>query len=214
MKNNTNETLLNDIIQSFSYVLMRPQVFSSVNMYDQHPKRLFRDLLTQYPVLFTKDINLAQKSSASRSAIVADTTTNNEPPPSVLRRTLKNIIRRHSNELVSHPTTSIPEESGETTTSSPIIPHPKITLFEDPEKSQPTPPRRQDNDDDKVDMKRLSNDLEMILHLEGGQEEDAVEIQEKEDIEKKVLSPKTPGRSRASTRGTLDNIELDPFFED
>lgn len=194
---------------------MRPQIFSSINMYDQHPKRLLRDILTQYTAIFTKDNNRAQKSSASRSAIVADTHAafidTSPTEESGLRRTLKNIIRRNSNT-----------DTAEEVPQSPIIPHPIITLFEDPERSEPTPMhsgastpainRVQEEDEDKVDIKRLSNDLELILNMEG--QDDAVEIKGRDDIEQKVLSPKTPGRSRASTRGTLDNVELDPFFDD
>lgn len=72
LKQTTTDDLLNQLISTFSYILMRPRTCLPIHMHDRHPKRLVRDLFTQYNVIFTKDVNQAQKSGASRSAIVAD----------------------------------------------------------------------------------------------------------------------------------------------
>lgn len=224
----------------FAYILMRPRTTSSVNMHDRHPKRFVRDLLTCYDTIFTKAVNRAQKSSASRSAIVADnasSTTLFVSPPmddatadhtnteSALRRTLLNIMRRNSNETGAHDDRDAPPDSPG---GPPIVPHSKLTLFEDPDKSEPTP--RQSgtstpqesiknipilDDDDRVDAERLSTDVSLMLDLDD--QDDAVEITDKDDVDRRRLTPtseRTPNRSRASTRGTLDNVELDPFFDD
>ncbi|CEP14356.1 hypothetical protein [Parasitella parasitica] len=247
LRETKNEDLLNCLIANFAFVLMRPRETSAVNIHDRHPKRLLRDLLTNYNTIFTKDVNRAQKSSASRSAIIADNASptvllassalndtkhkadyaNTE---SALRRTLLNIIRRNSAQTTD-PQERQPEDDPSLDSSGrpPIMPQSKLTLFEDPEKSQPTP--RQSgastpqqgpnknvsvaNDDSIVDAERPSTDASLMLDLDD--EDDAVEIKDKDDVDRRRLTPlteQTPNRSRASTRGTMDNIDLDPFFDD
>ncbi|KAL9550026.1 hypothetical protein MBANPS3_004919 [Mucor bainieri] len=244
LKQTNDEDLLNQLISMFASILMRPRTTSSVNMHDRHPKRLVRDLLTCYDTIFTKAVNRAQKSSASRSAIVADnasaTTLFVSPPmyetatsqqdhvnstESALRRTLLTIMRRNSAETGTHDNDDAPPESPG---GRPIVPHSKLTLFEDPDKSEPTSKPSgtstpQDSiknipvldDDDRVDAERLSTDVSLMLDLDD--QDDAVEITDKDDVDRRRLTPtmeRTPNRSRASTRGTLDNVELDPFFDD
>ncbi|OAD07093.1 hypothetical protein MUCCIDRAFT_77900 [Mucor lusitanicus CBS 277.49] len=241
LKQTNDEELLNQLISTFASILMRPRTTSSVNMHDRHPKRLVRDLLTCYDTIFTKAVNRAQKSSASRSAIVADnasSTTLFVSPPmndtapdhanteSALRRTLLNIMRRNSAETGTHADhdNAPPDSPG----GPPIVPHSKLTLFEDPDKSEPTPkqsgtstPQESNShipvldDSDRVDAERLSTDVSLMLDLDD--QDDAVEITDKDDVDRRRLTPtseRTPNRSRASTRGTLDNVELDPFFDD
>lgn len=240
LKQTNDEELLNQLISMFAYILMRPRITSSVNMHDRHPKRLVRDLLTCYDTIFTKAVNRAQKSSASRSAIVADNassttlfvsppmddaTTDHTNTESALRRTLLNIMRRNSAETGAHDDHNAPPDSPG---GPPIVPHSKLTLFEDPDNSEPTPKQSgtstpQDpikntpilDDDDRVDAERLSTDVSLMLDLDD--QDDAVEITDKDDVDRRRLTPtsvRTPNRSRASTRGTLDNVELDPFFDD
>ncbi|GAN01545.1 rhoGAP and Fes/CIP4 domain protein [Mucor ambiguus] len=241
LKQTNDDDLLNQLISLFASILMRPRITSSVNMHDRHPKRLVRDLLTCYDTIFTKAVNRAQKSSASRSAIVADNTSATtlfvSPPmndtvpdhsnttESALRRTLLNIMRRNSAETGTHANHDAPPDSPG---GPPIVPHSKLTLFEDPDKSEPTPkqsgtstPRESIkdtpilDDDDRVDAERLSTDVSLMLDLDD--QDDAVEITDKDDVDRRRLTPtseRTPNRSRASTRGTLDNVDLDPFFDD
>jgi hypothetical protein len=217
--------MMNQLISMFAYILMRPRTSSSISMHDRHPKRLVRDLFTHYNAIFTKDINQAQKSGASRSAIVA----NNSlflavsPPPvpekdepaaneSALRRTLLNIMHRNSAETLRVEETKVVEEEEEecatpSSASGPlIVPHAKLTLFDDPDHSQPSSPTQHHilfNAGDEIDENRLSTDLMLDMT-----DEDAVEIDQQ-----RLTTPKK-NRSRASTRGTMDNVELDAFFVD
>lgn len=254
LKQTKDEGLLNQIVSMFAYILMRPRITSTINMHDRHPKRLVRDLLTYYDTIFTKDVNRAQKSSASRSAIVADSISSTflfvSPPmddtnvithqskqqaptdhantESALRRTLLNIMRRNSAEIGTRQEHQDDNDPPDSPGGPPILPHSKITLFEDPDKSEPTPKQSgistpQESiknapvldDDDRVDAQRLSTDVSLMLDLDD--EDDAVEITNKEDMDRRRLTPtsgRTPNRSRASTRGTMDNVSLDPFFDD
>ncbi|KAK4509287.1 Myosin type-2 heavy chain 1 [Mucor velutinosus] len=240
LKQTNDEDLLNQLTSMFAYILIRPRTTSSINMHDRHPKRLVRDLLTCYDTIFTKAVNRAQKSSASRSAIVADNASStvlfvsppmNDTAPdhtnteSALRRTLLNIMHRNSAETGTH---ADHDASPDSPGGPPIVPHSKLTLFEDPDKSEPTPkqsgtstPQEQIknipvlDDNDRVDAERLSTDVSLMLDLDD--QDDAVEITDKDDVDRRRLTPtseRTPNRSRASTRGTLDNVDLDPFFDD
>jgi hypothetical protein len=203
---------------------MRPRTSSSINMHDRHPKKLIRDILTQYSIIFTKDINKAQRSGASRSAIIADQDIVSIPPEveeaqePTLRRTLLNIMHRNSSIEYS--------EGYESPPTSPrvVISHHSITLYDDPDHSEPTPKQSgtctpQDNhqlpdDDDRVDAERLSTDLSLMLGMED--QDDAVEIADREEVDRRRISPtgeRPPTRSRASTKGTMDNVVLDSFFD-
>lgn len=142
---------------------MRPRTYLPIHMHDRHPKRLVRDLFTQYTVIFTKDVNQAQKSGASRSAIVVNVT---------------------PQDNLGHL----------------IIPHRQHTLFDDPDTSQPTTPRAS------MTEERLSTELSLILEM--SDQDDAVEITDKLD------KTRAPNRSRSSTRGTMDNVVLDSFFDE
>lgn len=155
--------MLNQLISTFSYILIRPRIYLPIHMHDRHPKKLVRDLFTQYTVIFTKDMNQAQKSGASRSAIVVNVTSKDDPV--------------HL-----------------------IIPPRQHTLFEDPDTSQPTTPRASITGDS------VSTDQSILFDM--SDQDDAVEIIDKLNI------TRTPNRSRASTRGTMDNIVLDSFFDD
>ncbi|KAG2208543.1 hypothetical protein INT47_010239 [Mucor saturninus] len=148
LKQQKDEKLLNGLISTFSYILLRPRTSLPIHSHDRHPKRLVRDLLTQYPVIFTKDGNRAQKSGASRSSIVADTL---------------------------------------------ILPPRQPILFDDPDTSQPSTPRASEDG-------QLSKELSLLMLTE--------------DVFTDPIKKPTPNRSRASTRGTMDNVVLDSFFDD
>lgn len=141
LKQQTNDDLLNGLISRFSSILMRPRIYLPMHQHDRHPKRLIRDLLTHYSMIFTKDGTRAQKSSASRSAIVVD-----------------------------------------------ILPRQPI-LFDDPDTSQPSTPR-------------LSEDNPILSEL-------SLQL-----LTEEVEQKKPSNRSRASTRGTMDDVVLDSFFDD
>ncbi|KAI9476211.1 MAG: hypothetical protein EXX96DRAFT_527314 [Benjaminiella poitrasii] len=248
-----SDNLLNQLISNFDYILMRPRTYMASNIHDRHPRKLMRDLLTHYDIIFTKDINRAQRSSANRSAIVANTSFFGAPEEerqqqptddsrtsfssnellsnteSALRRTLMTIMRRNSAETGSRQPAKEDIPGSPNSSGPPLVPYTKITLFEDPEKSKPTPkhsgastphPESEESitttngtkivmdDVDRIDPDRLSTDVSLMLDMDG--QDDAVEIADKVQVDRGI----TPNRSRASTRGTLDNVDLDPFFED
>ncbi|KAI8875948.1 hypothetical protein K501DRAFT_279874 [Backusella circina FSU 941] len=239
LKDNSSKIMLDKLVAHFSYVLLRPQKSTILNTHDHHPKRLVRDLFTKYHIIFTSDINRAQKSGATRTAIVADNQLltvpeeNKLPSPttsvssnssdnkeSALRRTLNAIIHpntTHANaNNIKVTTTSHTKDID--SPGSLIVPRPQIALFDDPDDfdtssnlSQEYTPLRYlspniltDNDSHKDDYLNLMLDLE--------DEVDAAEIAEK-DLDPQKLSPRY-GRSRASTKTSMDNINLDPFFSD
>ncbi|KAI7900286.1 uncharacterized protein BX663DRAFT_554183 [Cokeromyces recurvatus] len=251
-----SNNILNQLISIFGHILMRPCTYSASSIHDRHPKKLVRDLLTHYDIIFTKDMNQAQQSSANRSTIIADPSssflilpssshTDNDSKEShnnkektnvesVLRRTLMNIMRRNSAEIGSHEQQQQQQQKEDETpkspnsTGPPVVPHAtRLTLFEDPEKSHPTTPKHSGTTTPQEEEEALSatsyhdmttlndshhllstTDVSLILDMK---EDDAVELPDKEDVHKIII---TPNRSRASTRGTMDNIDLDPFFDD
>ncbi|GAA5802080.1 hypothetical protein HPULCUR_007540 [Helicostylum pulchrum] len=169
----TTDDMLNQLISMFSYVLLRPRTSSQTNIHDRHSNKLTRDLLTQYPTIFTKDINKAQRTNASRSNLVVDI-----PPLG------KNFGLQRTNW-------DIEEEAYSPGGRAIIVPLTPRTLFDDPEYSISTPLESPHD-------QRFSSDVSLML-----QEEDAVEITD--EVELKVNRP------RAST---MDNVELDSFFDD
>lgn len=206
---------------------MRPRTSSSINMHDRHPKRLVRDLFTHYGVIFTKDINRAQKSSALRSAIIVNnpsllTTVSSSPPPppvpgkdeSVLRRTLHNFMHTQTCTEIDTSARSSQENEEECATPTSnggggggggrgplIVPHTKLSLFDDPDHTSPLG----NSVDQAQDKEGVSTDVSLMLDMD---DDDAIELDQKVT----VASPKN--RSRASTRGTMDNVVLDAFFTD
>lgn len=74
-----------------------------------------------------------------------------------------------------------------------VVPLTQHTLFDDPEESVSTP----------TTQERFSSDTIMSFMLDFQDKEDAVELVKKQ-----------PNRSRASTRGSMDNIVLDSFFDE
>jgi hypothetical protein len=220
---------------------VRPRTISSLNIHDRHPKKLVRDLFTQYDTIFTQDVSKAQKFGASRATIIADETpalnsisNRNIGSESTLRRTLMHIIRPNATEIETspHQTVTPQQQSSHNHTGSnggfPFVrPHSKISIFEDPENSKPsvhhpgasTPSRNSMDkkpwqvldDVDRVDTKRLSTDVNFMLDPEED-EHDAIEIDEVDN--NTLVAVGTPNRSRASTQGTMDNVNLDPFFNE
>ncbi|KAI8977256.1 hypothetical protein BDF20DRAFT_975548 [Mycotypha africana] len=162
LKEMKTDKLLNHLISNFAHILMRPKVSTPVNVHDRHPKRIVRDLFTQYDILFTKNMNLVQKSNESRSAIVANDESyfaatfesapsrfQQQPPEtntsteSTLKRTFFSMIRHNSSSALN---TNYNRQNKSNNISSsvstinsnagpPIVPHSatSITLFEDPE---------------------------------------------------------------------------------
>jgi hypothetical protein len=188
---------------------------STNNVHDRHPKKFARDLFTQYHDLFT----IRTKKSTLRIDTTHDDyfgmptrpkiqNRGSAPPSSfpnehqlALRRTLTTKIPRNSlyfdtDDMCYSPGGSL------------ILPQKRMTLlFDDPEHSEPTTPTLMHQQltqgvvdaSDQVDTERLSSDLSLILSTDD--EEDG-------DIPKRK-----PNRSRASTRGTMDNVVLDSFFD-
>lgn len=64
------QELSSSIARSFSYILMRPQVESKVNMHDRHPQRLLLDLIENYDMIFTEETYKAQEENSNRPAII------------------------------------------------------------------------------------------------------------------------------------------------
>ncbi|KAG2233548.1 hypothetical protein INT48_007150 [Thamnidium elegans] len=182
----TTEDMLNQLISMFSYVLLRPRTSSPSNIHDRHPNKLTRDLLTQYPTIFTKDINKAQRTNASRSNLVVDI----PPLGKNFGTSLYSKLQRTNSD--------IEEEAYSPGGRAIIVPLTPRTLFDDPDSSISTPQESPTND------QRLSSDVSLMFDLQ----EDAVEITDELDYKKK------PNRSRSSTKGTMDNVELDSFFDD
>lgn len=74
------QELSNSIAKSFSYILMRPQVESKVNMHDRHPQRLLLDLIENYDMIFTKETFKAQEENSNRPAIIIPDPVPSTPP--------------------------------------------------------------------------------------------------------------------------------------
>jgi hypothetical protein len=228
LKENSSKIMLDKLVTSFSHVLLRPIESTVLNTHDHHPKRLVRDLFTKYHIIFTKDINRAQKSGASRTSIVADNRLlavpeeiqSPSPTTSVDSGTNKDSTLRRALNAIIHPnTTHVKTTSHDLDSPGPlIVPRPQIALFDDPDKFERSPRISQED----TPLRQLSpniltdnnghkeNDINLMLDLED--EIDAVEIAEKE-LDPQKLSPRY-GRSRASTKTSMDNINLDPFFSD
>jgi hypothetical protein len=225
LKLTKNDGLLSHLVSSFAYILMRPRVVSSLNIHDRHPKKLIRDLFTRYDTIFTQDVSKVQMSGASRATIIANEPleisaspwNKNDSSESALRRTLMHIIRPNTTEIEIR-------SRQHASNGLPFVTHPKTTILDDPDNSSPslhhssTPSRNsvekthwQTLDDiDRVDTKRLSADVSLMLDPEED-ERDAVEI---EEVYHHPISVRKPNRSRASTQGTMDNVTLDPFFSE
>ncbi|KAI9320640.1 hypothetical protein BX666DRAFT_1852099, partial [Dichotomocladium elegans] len=61
---------LSSLTSLFCHILVRPPVESTLNSHDRHPQRLLRDLIRQYPVLFSDAAIKAHEDYCHRGAII------------------------------------------------------------------------------------------------------------------------------------------------
>lgn len=195
----------------FGFILMRPRTSSTTHVHDRHPKKLARDLFTQYHQLFLKESNKAEEEFNFNHRPAQPLRV--ESTPSIYKDHSRLALRR---TLSLTPRNDFDDEYCYSPGGSLILPQARMMLlFDDPDHgySTPTTPTQQQqqvffkefkgqvDDSDIVDAARLSSDLDLILSTDDD-EEDSV-------AEKKVFN-----RSRSSTKSTMDNVVLDSFFND
>lgn len=205
----TADDMLNKLISMFGFILMRPRTSSTTHVHDRHPKKLARDLFTQYHQLFLKESNKAEEESYF----------NRRPAQPLRIESTPSMFKDHSRlglrrTLSLTPRNDFDDEYCYSPGGSLILPQARMTLlFDDPDHgySTPTTPTQQQvffkefkgqvDDSDIVDAARLSSDLDLILSTD-------------DDEEDSVAEKKVSNRSRSSTKSTMDNVVLDSFFDD
>ncbi|KAG0168065.1 hypothetical protein DFQ28_006957 [Apophysomyces sp. BC1034] len=208
-----SEDLLNALALTFSHLLIRPQIESTLNLHERHPQRLVRDLIRHFQIVFSAEAGQAHEDHIHRRVIIAAT---------------EEVSKEPSLEAPSF----VSSGSSGSTPSSIQVPTPTcgslersatMTTTADPAKPA-TPTRRRTL---LSFMRRSSN--EQPGHGRGGaavacrpipmpSSSTLFEDPDEMNTQSNTNIPATPGHHQRaislSTIGTADQSGLDSFFED